>query len=62
MHGYTDYCTTFYDKKERTVYFWDEIKGRKIGTLKVKDEDEAEHTMRAWEENAPENVICEILH
>lgn len=61
MAGYTDYCTCFYDSKEKSVYFWDEIKNKTIDKQKVKDRDEAGVVMRIWQDNAPQGIICQII-
>ena len=61
MARYTDYCTCFYDSKEKRVYFWDEITDRKISTQKVKDFEEVKAVMRDYTESAPVNIICQCL-
>lgn len=61
MPGYTDYCTCFIEQKEECVYFWDEIKDRKIAKQEVKDIQEAADIMQEWRDNAPKGVICEII-
>lgn len=61
MEKYTPYCTCFYVKEEKKVYFYDEIKDRPLGKQKVKDKEEADHVMRIWQDNAPAGVICNIL-
>lgn len=61
MKKYAVYCTCFYVKEEKKVYFYDEIRDRLLGKQKVKDQEEADIVMRIWQDNAPEGVICDIL-
>lgn len=58
---YADYCTAFYDEKENTVYFYNEMTDRMLGKKKVKDEEEAMCVMRIWQDNAPKGIICSVL-
>lgn len=58
---YTDYCTAFYDGESSMVYFYDEIKDKGIERQKVSGKVEADMVMRAWKDNAPMGVICDIL-
>lgn len=61
MAGYTVYCTCFYDAENKKVCFYDEIKDRYIRRQKVKDKEEAEKLMQAWVDNAPADVICQMI-
>lgn len=59
MEKYTAYCTCFY--ADGTICFFDEIKNKQIGKVKTKSKEEADQVMRIWKENAPKNVICDII-
>lgn len=61
MADYTGYCTAFYDKDDNAVYFWDEIKDKKIRKQKVADKAEADKVMQDWKAKAPKGVICDLL-
>ncbi len=62
MEVYTDYCTCFYVSEENKVYFYDEIKDHVISTQMVFDEQEAFIAMQIWQNDAPRDVICQILN
>lgn len=58
---YTGYCTCFIDENEEKVIFYDEIKDKYIGTVKISSKEEGVEIMNKWKEEAPANVICDIL-
>lgn len=61
IYKYTDYCTGFYIEKYNEVWFWDEVKDKRIKKISVKNKEEADKILKEWEENAPNHCICEIL-
>lgn len=61
MARYSGYCTCFYDEESNSVIYWNEITDSKISSRKVKNEEEAKKVMLAYVDEAPPEVICQVL-
>lgn len=61
MTAYTDYCTCFFVQEENGIYFYDDIRDKIIGKEKAENREKADEIMKKWKQNAPDNIICQIL-
>lgn len=61
MAKYAAYCSCFYDPESNSVIYWNEITDSKISSKKVKNKEEAKAVMLAYVDEAPPEVICQVL-